>query len=94
MKEKEAKANNHSALAFVVQPRRLAAIMSVTRGEAHERSGNDDKFPKLPDGERDLIRSYSHVQIWKNMETLVETGKVKAIGVCNVSLSPTGSDLA
>jgi diketogulonate reductase-like aldo/keto reductase len=47
--------------------------------------GNDDKFPKLPDGTRDIIRSYNHVDTWKQMEKLLGTGKTKAIGVCNVS---------
>ncbi|ERS98261.1 uncharacterized protein SPSK_06425 [Sporothrix schenckii 1099-18] len=47
--------------------------------------GSDDRFPKLPNGERDIIRDYSHIQIWKNMETLVATGKTKAIGVSNYS---------
>ncbi|KAK3396170.1 NADP-dependent oxidoreductase domain-containing protein [Sordaria brevicollis] len=47
--------------------------------------GNDDKFPKLPNGERDILRDYSHIQIWKNMEKLVESGKTKAIGVSNYS---------
>ncbi|KIH87444.1 glycerol dehydrogenase [Sporothrix brasiliensis 5110] len=47
--------------------------------------GSDDRFPKLPNGERDIIRDYSHIQIWKNMETLVGTGKTKAIGVSNYS---------
>ena len=50
------------------------------------RPGNDDKFPKLPDGSRDLIRSWSHVETWLGMEKLLQTGKVKAIGVCNYSL--------
>ncbi|KAF2157436.1 Aldo/keto reductase [Myriangium duriaei CBS 260.36] len=47
--------------------------------------GNDPKFPKLPDGSRDLDRSWSHTQTWKEMEKLVKTGKVKAIGVANYS---------
>lgn len=47
--------------------------------------GNDDKFPKLPDGSRDIIRDHNHVDTWKLMEKLVETGKTKAIGVSNVS---------
>ncbi|KAK3354481.1 NADP-dependent oxidoreductase domain-containing protein [Neurospora tetraspora] len=47
--------------------------------------GNDDRFPKLPNGERDILRDYSHIQIWKNMEKLVESGKTKAIGVSNYS---------
>ncbi|KAL6243248.1 H/ACA snoRNP pseudouridylase subunit [Rhinocladiella similis] len=48
-------------------------------------TGNHEKFPKLPDGSRDLIRSRSHVDTYKDMEKLLNTGKVKAIGVCNYS---------
>jgi len=48
--------------------------------------GNDDRFPKLPDGSRDLIKSWSHIDTWLGMEKLLKTGKVKAIGVCNYSL--------
>ncbi|KAK3331142.1 NADP-dependent oxidoreductase domain-containing protein [Apodospora peruviana] len=47
--------------------------------------GNDDKFPKLPNGERDIIRDYNHVDTWKQMEKLLATGKTKAIGVSNYS---------
>ncbi|KAK4143540.1 NADP-dependent oxidoreductase domain-containing protein [Dichotomopilus funicola] len=47
--------------------------------------GNDDRFPKLPNGERDIIRSHNHVDTWKQMEKLVATGKTKAIGVSNYS---------
>lgn len=46
--------------------------------------GNDDRFPKLPNGERDIIHSHNHVDTWKQMEKLVATGKTKAIGVSNV----------
>lgn len=48
--------------------------------------GNDIKFPTHPDGSRDLDLSWSHIQTWKQMEDLVGTEKVKAIGVCNYSL--------
>jgi glycerol 2-dehydrogenase (NADP+) len=48
--------------------------------------GNDDRFPKLPNGERDIIHSHNHVDTWKQMEKLVATGKTKAIGVSNVCL--------
>ncbi|PMD54148.1 Aldo/keto reductase [Hyaloscypha bicolor E] len=48
--------------------------------------GNDERFPKLVDGSRDLIREHSHIQTWKSMEKLLATGKVKAIGVANYSL--------
>lgn len=47
-------------------------------------NGNDPLFPKLPDGSRDLDHEWSHVETWKKMESLLKTGKVKAIGVSNV----------
>ncbi|KAG7291511.1 H/ACA snoRNP pseudouridylase subunit [Staphylotrichum longicolle] len=47
--------------------------------------GNDDRFPKLPNGERDIIHSHNHVDTWKQMEKLVGTGKTKAVGVSNYS---------
>jgi diketogulonate reductase-like aldo/keto reductase len=47
--------------------------------------GNDDKFPKHPDGSRDIIHDWDHREGWKQMEALVGTGKVKGIGVCNYS---------
>jgi hypothetical protein len=50
--------------------------------------GNDDRFPKLPNGERDIIHSHNHVDTWKQMEKLVATGKTKAIGVSNVGPPP------
>ncbi|KAF7366654.1 Reductase-like protein [Mycena sanguinolenta] len=34
---------------------------------------NDDRFPKLPDGSRDIIRTHNHVDTWKLMEKLVAT---------------------
>lgn len=48
--------------------------------------GNDPKFPKLPDGSRDLDKSWSHTQTWIEMEKLLKTGKTKAIGVANYSV--------
>ncbi|KIX09431.1 uncharacterized protein Z518_00511 [Rhinocladiella mackenziei CBS 650.93] len=47
--------------------------------------GNHEKFPKLPDGSRDLIRERSHVDTYRDMQKLLPTGKVKAIGVSNYS---------
>ncbi len=47
--------------------------------------GNDEKFPKLPDGSRDLIRDRSHVETYKDMEKLLATKKTRAIGVANYS---------
>lgn len=48
--------------------------------------GNHPLFPKHPDGSRDLDLEWSHVDTWKNMEKLLQTGKVKAIGVSNYSV--------
>jgi glycerol 2-dehydrogenase (NADP+) len=48
-------------------------------------AGNHPLFPKLSNGNRDIVRSHSHVATYKSMEKLLETGKVKAIGVCNYS---------
>jgi diketogulonate reductase-like aldo/keto reductase len=58
---------------------------SAKQKSANKPLGNDDRFPKLPNGERDIIRSHNHVDIWKQMEKLLATGKTKAIGVSNVS---------
>lgn len=48
-------------------------------------NGNDDRFPKLPDGSRDILWDHDHVATWKLMEGLLKTGKAKSIGVCNYS---------
>ncbi|KAL6858229.1 H/ACA snoRNP pseudouridylase subunit [Amphichorda felina] len=47
--------------------------------------GNDDRFPKKADGSRDVIEGWDHRDTWKQMEALIATGKVKAIGVSNYS---------
>ena len=52
----------------------------------HSVTGNHPNLPKLPDGSRDLDKSWSHIETYKEMEKLLKTGKVKAIGVCNYSL--------
>jgi glycerol 2-dehydrogenase (NADP+) len=49
-------------------------------------NGNHSLMPKLPDGTRDVDRTRSHVDTYKDMEKLLATGKTKAIGVCNYSL--------
>ncbi|KAG4441588.1 H/ACA snoRNP pseudouridylase subunit [Cadophora sp. M221] len=49
-------------------------------------NGNHEKFPKHPDGSRDLVTDWKHTQTWKALEKLVATGKVKAIGVANYSV--------
>lgn len=54
--------------------------------------GNDDKFPKLPDGSRDIIREgYHHTDTWKQMEDLVDPAKgagkkARSVGVSNYSV--------
>lgn len=50
--------------------------------------GNDDKFPKLPSGERDIIRDpakYHHTHTWAQMEAL-DKSQARAIGVANYSV--------
>ncbi|KAI5860971.1 Aldo/keto reductase [Durotheca rogersii] len=47
--------------------------------------GNDDRFPKLPDGSRDMLWDHDHVATWRRMEALVATGKARGVGVCNYS---------
>ncbi|KAI5309955.1 hypothetical protein KEM55_002057 [Ascosphaera atra] len=49
-------------------------------------NGNDPFFPKKEDGSRDILAGWSHVDTWKSMEKLLESGKVKAIGVSNYSI--------
>lgn len=50
-------------------------------------AGTDDKFPKLPNGERDIITDgYHHTTTWAQMEGLLPTGKARAIGVSNYSV--------
>ncbi|KAH0422577.1 d-galacturonic acid reductase [Colletotrichum camelliae] len=48
--------------------------------------GNHDRFPTKPDGSRDILHDFSHVDTWKSMEKLLDTGKVRSIGVCNYSV--------
>ncbi|KAF2711969.1 Aldo/keto reductase [Pleomassaria siparia CBS 279.74] len=50
--------------------------------------GNHPLFPKHDDGSRDLDNSLTHIQAWRNLETLIKTHpeKVKAIGVANYSV--------
>ncbi|KAG6818970.1 hypothetical protein H0H93_016744 [Arthromyces matolae] len=47
--------------------------------------GNHPVFPTLPDGVRDIDHSWKLSDTWKQMESLLKKGKVKAIGVSNFS---------
>ncbi|KAK6221362.1 hypothetical protein LQW54_001461 [Pestalotiopsis sp. IQ-011] len=49
-------------------------------------NGNDPRFPRLADGSIDVVRGWSHIQTWKAMESLLASGKVNAIGVCDYSV--------
>lgn len=49
-------------------------------------NGSDPRFPMLADGTRDILKDRSHVDTYLEMEQLLKTGKVKAIGVANYSV--------
>lgn len=54
-------------------------------------NGNDPKFPKKPDGTRDLLEDWTYIDTWKEMEKLLKPAdgskpKTKAIGVSNFSV--------
>ncbi|KAI0172977.1 Aldo/keto reductase [Hypoxylon sp. FL1284] len=49
-------------------------------------AGSDDRFPRLPDGSRDMLWDHDHVATWKQMEGLVKSGKARGVGVCNYSV--------
>jgi glycerol 2-dehydrogenase (NADP+) len=48
--------------------------------------GSDPLFPKRPDGSRDLDTNWTHIQTYREMEKLLETGKTRVIGVSNYSV--------
>jgi L-glyceraldehyde reductase len=47
----------------------------------------DDLFPTTPDGKTALDEGVTIAETWAAMEKLLETGKVKAIGVSNFTIS-------
>ncbi|KAI1146665.1 Aldo/keto reductase-like protein [Nemania diffusa] len=49
-------------------------------------AGDDDRFPRLPDGARDITWDHDHTATWRAMEALLATGKTRSIGVCNYSV--------
>ena len=48
-------------------------------------NGNHPVMPMRPNGNRDIDESRDIRDTWKDMETMVKKGKVKAIGVSNFS---------
>ncbi|THH17087.1 hypothetical protein EW146_g3659 [Bondarzewia mesenterica] len=48
-------------------------------------NGNHFMIPTRPDGSRDIDESWDIVDTWKQMEALLKKGKVRAIGVSNMS---------
>lgn len=48
-------------------------------------TGNPPNFPLRPDGTRDL-HDYHFTKTWTTMEKLLESGKVRAIGVANFDI--------
>ncbi|KAI5781552.1 NADP-dependent oxidoreductase domain-containing protein [Geopyxis carbonaria] len=46
----------------------------------------DDPFPLTAEGTFDLDRSIDYVTAWRGMEQLLNTGKVRAIGVANFNI--------
>ncbi|KAK8858672.1 hypothetical protein IAR55_002901 [Kwoniella newhampshirensis] len=48
--------------------------------------GNHPLFPTKPDGSRDIDWSWDQADTWKQMEAVLASGKVKAIGVSNAGI--------
>lgn len=44
-------------------------------------NGNDPKFPKLENGDRDILHDWTMDKTWAGMEKVLASGKAKAIGV-------------
>jgi glycerol 2-dehydrogenase (NADP+) len=59
-----------------------------TSGTEDPTSGLVDLIPLLPNGDRHVLdeKEWSYIDTWKSLEKLVATGKVKAIGVSNMSI--------
>ena len=49
-------------------------------------NGTPAMFPLLPDGSRDVDLDQHFAATWRDMEPLLETGKVRAIGVANFDI--------
>ena len=49
-------------------------------------NGTSPLFPTTPDGSRNVDWDWDQVETWRQMEALLKTGKVRAIGVSNYSI--------
>ncbi|QRW05233.1 aldo/keto reductase family protein [Ceratobasidium sp. AG-Ba] len=49
------------------------------------KDGNHPLFPTLPDGTRDVDKEWTIAQTWAQLEAVLASGKVRAIGVSNCS---------
>jgi glycerol 2-dehydrogenase (NADP+) len=49
---------------------------------------SDTSFPTLPNGDRNILddKEWSYIDTWKSMESLLKSGKCRAIGVSNMSI--------
>lgn len=54
---------------------------------------DDDPDPLGPDGHHEVVEHPNVNETWAEMEKLLETGKVRAIGVSNFSVKTLGYDL-
>ncbi|CUM68113.1 uncharacterized protein PRCAT00005830001 [Priceomyces carsonii] len=50
-------------------------------------NGNDPKFPKLPNGNRDIDNNWDFIKTWELLQQLLPTGLTKNIGVSNLSVT-------
>lgn len=50
-------------------------------------SGNHDKFPTRPEGGRDLESGWDYIKTYKDMEKLLDSGKVKVLDALPLTYS-------
>ncbi len=67
----------------VSPPRPVLASKVITNCRQNECS---DLLPVNPDGSRAIDRDWDMAKTWAQMEDILASGKVKAIGVCNWSV--------
>lgn len=50
-------------------------------------NGNHPNFPKLENGKRDILQDWNFIKTYNEMQKLLDTHKVRAIGVSNFSIT-------